>query len=67
MLTVRFSSVPDLLWGTPLLSSEIIRCQSDHGEYACSRGGVAVSGGDGMDYNTQVPVAKRVRVTVVMF
>jgi hypothetical protein len=27
--------------------SKLIRCQSDHGDYACSHGGVAMEGGDG--------------------
>jgi hypothetical protein len=37
---------------------EFIRCQSDHGDYACSRGGVAKSGGDGTDCSTQMPICQ---------
>jgi hypothetical protein len=35
---------------------KVIQCQSYHGDYACSYGGVAMSGGDGVDSNTQVPI-----------
>jgi hypothetical protein len=44
---------------------EIIRCQSDHDDYACSRGEVAMSGGDEMGPCTRVPIAKHVWVPVV--
>jgi hypothetical protein len=37
---------------------ELIQCQSDHGNYACSHGGVAMSDSDGMDSSTQVPVVR---------
>jgi hypothetical protein len=37
---------------------ELIRCQSDHDEYVCSRGGVAMSGSDGTDTSTQVTVCQ---------
>jgi hypothetical protein len=30
-----------------LYQGELIRCQSDHDDYACSRGGVVMLGGDG--------------------
>jgi hypothetical protein len=43
---------PDVLWRTPHLLAELIRCLSDHGNYACSHGGVAMLGGDGMDSST---------------
>jgi hypothetical protein len=33
---------------------ELIRCQSYHGQYACSCVRVAILGGDGMDSSTQV-------------
>jgi hypothetical protein len=58
MLTVQVLGRPDLLWITPPLSGELIRCQSEHGDYACSRDGVAVSGGNGMNSNTRVLVAR---------
>jgi hypothetical protein len=37
---------------------ELIRCQSYHDDYAYSCGRVAMSGGDGMDFSTQVPAVK---------
>jgi hypothetical protein len=39
-----------------LYQGVIIRCQSDHGDYACSRGGVDMPDGDGTDSSTRVPV-----------
>jgi hypothetical protein len=36
----------------------LIQCQTYHANYACSYGGVAMSGGDGMDSSTQVPVVR---------
>jgi hypothetical protein len=45
-----FYGEPRLYWG------ELIRCQSEHGNYVCSHGGVAVLGSDGTDSITQVPV-----------
>jgi hypothetical protein len=39
-----------------LYQGKLIQCQSYHGDYACSRGGVAMSGGDGTCSRTQVLV-----------
>jgi hypothetical protein len=41
------------------LSDELIRYQSGHNDYAYSRCGVAMSGGDGIDSSIRVPAAKR--------
>jgi hypothetical protein len=38
--------------GTRLHQGELIRCQSDHDDYACSHGEVVVSGGDGTNLST---------------
>jgi hypothetical protein len=38
--------------------SRLIRCQSYHGDYACSDGGGSTSGGDEMDFSTRVPVIR---------
>jgi hypothetical protein len=35
-----------------LYPGELIQCQSYYGDYACSYGGVDMSGIDGMDSNT---------------
>jgi hypothetical protein len=35
-----------------LYQGELIQCQSDHDNYACSHGGVAMSGDDMMDSST---------------
>jgi hypothetical protein len=48
-----------------LYQGELIRCQRDHDDYACSYGGVAVSDGDGMGSSTQVPVVRHAWVPVV--
>jgi hypothetical protein len=45
---------------------EVIQRQSHHGDYACHCGGVAMSGGDGMDSNTQVLAISHVWVFVAM-
>jgi hypothetical protein len=42
----------------------LIQHQSHHGDYACSFGGVAMSGGDGTYSNTQVPAARHVWAVV---
>jgi hypothetical protein len=55
-----FYREPQLYWG------ELIRCQSDHDDYACFCGGVVMSDSDGMDSNTQMFVAKRTWAPVVM-
>jgi hypothetical protein len=47
------------------LSGEPIRCQSDHGGYACPQGGDAMSNGDGTDSSTRVPVVRREWALVV--
>jgi hypothetical protein len=47
----------DLLWRTPSLSGELIRCQSNRGIYVCSRGGVTISGVDGTDTSSRVSIA----------
>jgi hypothetical protein len=44
----------------------VIRCQGDHDAYACSLGGVAMSGGDGTDSSTQVPSDRCTWVPVAM-
>jgi hypothetical protein len=46
---------------------ELIQCQNDHDDYACSHGVVAMSGGDGMGPSTRVPIARHVRVPLVTF
>jgi hypothetical protein len=38
----------------------LIRRQSYHGDYACTRGRVAMLGGDGRDSCTRVPAARHV-------
>jgi hypothetical protein len=66
VLTIQVLVGQDRLWRTPPLSGEPIRCQSGHGDYACSQGGVVMSGGDETDLSTQVNVARRTWVLVVM-
>jgi hypothetical protein len=41
-----------------LYRGELIRCQSDYDNYACSHAKVAMSSGDGMGPSTQVLVAR---------
>jgi hypothetical protein len=43
----------------PALNRLAIRCQSNHDVYACSHGGVAMSGGNGMHISSRVPIARR--------
>jgi hypothetical protein len=50
---------PDLSWRTLPSSGELIRCQSNYDVCACSRGGVAMSGGDGRDISSQVLIVRR--------
>jgi hypothetical protein len=57
---------PDPVWRTPLLPSELIRCQSYHSDYVCSHGGDAMSGGDGTDSSTRVSAARHAWTHVVM-
>jgi hypothetical protein len=45
---------------------EFIRCQSYHGDYACSCGGVAISSADGMDFSTQVLAVRCVWMPVAL-
>jgi hypothetical protein len=52
VLTIRVLGGPNLLWRTLPVSGELIRCQSDHEDYACSHGGVAMSSGNGTDTST---------------
>jgi hypothetical protein len=67
VLTVRVPCGLDLSWRTLPLSSELIRCQSNHDVYVCSHGGVSMSSGDRMDISSQVPVARRTWEPVVMY
>jgi hypothetical protein len=39
---------------------ELIRCQSDHNDYACSRERVVISGGDGINSSTRVSIVRLV-------
>jgi hypothetical protein len=57
VLTIWVPGGPDLLWRTPPLSGELIRCQSDHSDYACPRGGVAMSSGDGNIRTHKTPIS----------
>jgi hypothetical protein len=54
-----FYGEPHLYW------DELIRCQSDHDDYAYSRGVVAMLGSNGSDSLTQVPIVKHAWVPVV--
>jgi hypothetical protein len=58
VLTVQIPCGPDLSWRTLPLSGELIRCQSNDDVYEYSRGGVAISGGDGADISSRVPIAR---------
>jgi hypothetical protein len=49
-----------------LYQGELIRCQSVHGDYTCSCGGVAISSGDGTDSSTQVPIVRRLWLHLVL-
>jgi hypothetical protein len=46
---------------------ELIRCQSYHGNYACSCGGVAMSDGNGMDSSIEVLSIRCMWTPVAMF
>jgi hypothetical protein len=49
--------VDRIIYGEPhLYRGELIRCQSDYGDYTCFCGGASMSGGDGMNSSTRVPV-----------
>jgi hypothetical protein len=62
------AQVPDglnLSWGNlPPWQGGLIQWQGDHDDYACSLGRVAISGGDGTDYSTQVPSDRSAWVSV---
>jgi hypothetical protein len=64
---VNFSHIPKFkILGYDILG-ELIRCQSDHSDYACSHGGVAMLGGDGTDPSTRLLVARHAWVHVDTF
>jgi hypothetical protein len=65
VLTVRVPGGLDLLLRILPVSDELIRCQSDHTDYACSHCGVAILGGDGMDFSTRVSAAKHTWVPMI--
>jgi hypothetical protein len=48
VLTVQVPGGLDLIWRTPPLSDEFVRCQSYDDDYAYLHGGVDMSGSDGM-------------------
>jgi hypothetical protein len=58
-LTIWVLCGSDLLWRTPPSLGEPIWCESNHDVYTCSRGRVAMSGGDWTVSCSQVPVARR--------
>jgi hypothetical protein len=58
VLTVRVSGGSNLLWRTMSLSGELIQCQSDRGDYVCSRGRIAMTDGDGTDSSTRVSATR---------
>jgi hypothetical protein len=43
-----------------IYQGELIRCQSDHDDYAWSHVGIAMSDSDEMNSSTRVPVVRRV-------
>jgi hypothetical protein len=49
------------------LSGKLMRCQSDHGNYACSHGGVDMSSSGWTSSHTRVPVARHMWLRVVLF
>jgi hypothetical protein len=60
VLTARVPGGPNLLWEAHLYQDELIQCQRGYGDYVCSCGRFAMSGGDGMDSSTRVPVVRLV-------
>jgi hypothetical protein len=59
--------VDQIFHGEPCLyQGKLIRYQSDYDNYACSRGGVAMSGGDRMGSSTRVPIARHMWAPEVM-
>jgi hypothetical protein len=63
-LAAKFSHV-GMMWSC-FYQSEFIRYQSSHGNYVCGCGGVALSGGDGTYFSTQVPAIRCAWAHVVM-
>jgi hypothetical protein len=51
---------------TPIGRGELIRCWSDHDDYACSHGEVAMSGSDGTGPSTQMSDVRRAWAPMVM-
>jgi hypothetical protein len=45
---------------------ELIRCKSEHDDYVCPCGGIAMSSGDRMNSSTLVTVARRAWASAVM-
>jgi hypothetical protein len=66
VLTARVPDGPNPLWRNPLLQGKLIQRQSHHGDYACSIGGVAMSGDDGMDSSSQIPAVRCTWVPMAM-
>jgi hypothetical protein len=66
VLTVWVPGGPDLFMENLPISGELIRFQSDYGDYASSCGGVAMSNGDSMNSSTQVYVVRYTWAPVVM-
>jgi hypothetical protein len=52
VLIIRVPGGPDPSWRTLPLSGELIQCRSDHGDFVCPHGEIAMSGDDRMDSNT---------------
>jgi hypothetical protein len=46
---------------------KLIRCQNYHGNYACSCGGLAMSGGDGMDSSIELLTIRCTWAPVALF
>jgi hypothetical protein len=65
VLTVQVPGGPDLLWGAPPLSGELIQCHNYHSDYACLHGEVVVPGSVRMDFSTRVPITRCVWALVV--
>jgi hypothetical protein len=61
--------VPERLnhtWKDRFCQGILIQHQSYHDDYVCSFGGVAMSGGDGMDFSTRVCAARGAWVLAVL-
>jgi hypothetical protein len=48
-----------------LYQDKLIQCQSDQGHYVCSSGRVDMSGGDGIDSSTRVPLIRHMWAPMV--